>query len=169
MSPLHFDCSNMRQILLQAVIIVCFGIGIGLMFNYPVLIKAFKGEGASGERLLSEPASMQGPRPVLLEEIAALQGKARLIDARIPELYVEGHLPGALSLPYSEISDHLESFMTQVAKGETLVIYCSGYGCPDSFDLALLLQGEGFTDVRVFEGGFPQWRDAGNPIETGLP
>jgi 3-mercaptopyruvate sulfurtransferase SseA len=48
-----------------------------------------------------------------------------------------------------------------------LVLYCSGYGCPDSFDLGIILLAEGYRDVRVFEGGFPEWADAGLPVERG--
>jgi rhodanese-related sulfurtransferase len=48
-----------------------------------------------------------------------------------------------------------------------LVIYCNGYGCPDSFDLGLRLIEAGYRDVRVFEGGLPEWRDAGLPVIEG--
>ena len=48
-----------------------------------------------------------------------------------------------------------------------LVVYCSGYGCPDSFDLAMRLLAAGYRDVLVFEGGFPAWQDAGLPVMTG--
>ena len=41
MNLLHFDFSNLRQVFLQAIVIVCFGIATGLMFNYPVLLQAF--------------------------------------------------------------------------------------------------------------------------------
>jgi rhodanese-related sulfurtransferase len=41
------------------------------------------------------------------------------------------------------------------------VTYCSGFGCPDSFDLGMRLIETGYRDVRVFEGGYPEWRDAG--------
>jgi 3-mercaptopyruvate sulfurtransferase SseA len=31
----------------------------------------------------------------------------------------------------------------------------------------MLLLRAGYRDVRVFEGGLPQWRDAGLPVEAG--
>lgn len=44
MSMMHFDYSNMRQVFLQAIIIVCFGIAVGLMFNYPLLMHSLESD-----------------------------------------------------------------------------------------------------------------------------
>lgn len=167
MSPLHFDYSNLRQVLLQAVIIVCFGVSTGLMFNYPVLMKAFDGGAPKSEKSVAGPVSFKEPRVALLEDVERMMATAILVDARIPELYTEGHLPGAVSLPFAELEGFLNAFRARVKKGEQVIIYCSGYGCPDSFDLALLLLAEGYQDVSIFEGGYPQWRDAGRALEEG--
>ena len=106
--------------------------------------------------------------PVLLEELPpAIESGALLIDARSPELYQEGHLPGARSLPLVEAEAFLPDFLQEVPPEKTLILYCSGFGCPDSFDLGLQLIEEGYQDVRVFEGGYPEWRDAGRPVEGG--
>jgi rhodanese-related sulfurtransferase len=169
MSRIEFDYSNLRQVFLQATIIVCFGVGVGLTFNYPLLTKAFDSEPAVTTKLFSDSVVVQEPRSVTLTQVEQLKGKALRIDARITELYAEGHLPGAVSLPYAEIDDKIDAFISRVPTDEPLIIYCSGYGCPDSFDLALALQAEGFDNVRIFEGGYPQWRDAGNPVEADLP
>jgi rhodanese-related sulfurtransferase len=169
MNPLHLDYSNLSQVLLQSIVIVCFGIGVGLMFNYPMLTKAFDRTSIVGKGLVSEPAVTEAPRTVDLAEVEQLLGRDLLVDARISELYSEGHLPGAVSFPYVEREGSLAAFQVWAAKESPLIIYCSGYGCPDSFDLALFLMSEGYQDVSVFEGGFPQWRDAGKPVETDLP
>ena len=92
-----------------------------------------------------------------------------MIDARADEIYAEGHLPKAISLPLGEVDDLLKAFKRNVAREATLIIYCSGFGCPDSFDLGMRLIEEGYEDVRVYEGGFPEWRDAGLPVEKGAP
>jgi rhodanese-related sulfurtransferase len=169
MSPFHLDYSNMRQTLLQAIVIVCFGIGVGLTFNYPLLTKAFNPPPVADGGLVSEPAAIQEPRTVVLAQVEQLQREVLLIDARISELYSEGHIPGAVSLPFDESEALLAPFKERTAKQAPVIIYCSGYGCPDSFDLALLLMADGYLNVSVFEGGYPQWRDAGKPVETDLP
>jgi rhodanese-related sulfurtransferase len=54
-----------------------------------------------------------------------------------------------------------------VPEDRPLITYCNGYGCPDSYDLAVLLLEAGYRRVWVFEGGFPAWRDAGLPAKRG--
>jgi rhodanese-related sulfurtransferase len=63
-----------------------------------------------------------------------------------------------------EIDAALPDFLAKVAKDQIIITYCSGFGCPDSFDLGMTLIDVGYLDVLVFEGGFPEWRDAGLPI-----
>ncbi|NIQ96508.1 MAG: rhodanese-like domain-containing protein, partial [Desulfuromonadales bacterium] len=93
--------------------------------------------------------------------------RAILVDARLPEFYAEGHLPGAVSLPFAEAESRLAAFREQYP-GQSLIVYCSGYGCSDSFDLAVLLLANGYHDVMVYEGGYPEWRDAGLEVEKGM-
>jgi rhodanese-related sulfurtransferase len=117
---------------------------------------------------VAAPANAVLPQPVLLAEVRELAATgALLVDARDAALYADGHLPAAVSLPLAEVDAVLESFRQQVAAARTLILYCNGYGCQDSFDLALRLMNEGYRDVRVFEGGFPEWRDAGLPVAKG--
>ncbi len=102
---------------------------------------------------------------MLIDEVQQVLAEgAMLIDARSPELYLDGHIAGAVSLPLLEIDSVLPAFLGQVPKDRVMITYCSGFGCPDSFDLGLLLLENGYRDVRVFEGGYPEWRDAGLPV-----
>jgi rhodanese-related sulfurtransferase len=103
--------------------------------------------------------------PALIDEVQQVAASGGVIvDARSPEQYAAGHIDGAVSLPLVEIDAALSDFIARVDKNRTLVIYCSGFGCPDSFDLGVRLIESGYTDVRVFEGGYPEWRDAGLPV-----
>ena len=44
------------------------------------------------------------------------------------------------------------------------IVYCSGEECSLSIDLADHLYNEKLIDkLLIFEGGWPQWRDAGYP------
>jgi len=54
-----------------------------------------------------------------------------------------------------------------VPKEQVLILYCNGFGCPDSFDLGVILLQQGYQEVRAYEGGFPEWRDQGRPISGG--
>jgi rhodanese-related sulfurtransferase len=123
---------------------------------------AFSGRLAPAPRQLAQEASVALPLPVMLDEVQQLiTAGALIVDARIPELYAAGHIDGAESLSLAEFDARLDDFLNRVAKDRIIVTYCSGFGCPDSFDLGVLLIEAGYRDVRVFEGGFPEWRDAG--------
>ena len=155
----------LQRILLDALLIAVLGAGAGLAINHRLVFDAFAGR-------LAAPApattAARAPQPVLLAEVRELAASgAVLVDARDAALHTDGRLPAALSLPLGEVDARLAGFRQQVDVGRTLVIYCNGYGCPDSFDLGLRLLKEGYRDVRVFEGGFPEWRDAGLPVEKG--
>jgi rhodanese-related sulfurtransferase len=153
--------------LIEAVLIALLGLLAGLVVNHRLVLDAFAGRlAASGP--VAATASAILPQPVLLAEVRDLAAAGALpVDARDGALYADGHLPAAVSLPLAEADALMERFRQQVAAERTLILYCNGYGCPDSFDLGLRLISEGYRDVRVFEGGFPEWRDAGLPVVKG--
>lgn len=155
-----------RRILLEAAVIFILGVVLGLSFNYRLLMNTF---GGTPPKAPTE-SRISYPQPASLAELRRFVGAgAVLVDARAPELYGEGHLPGAISLPLADAGERFPSFRAGVPPDAVVIVYCSGYGCPDSFDLGVRLLAEGYLDVRVFEGGYPEWHDAGLPVERGEP
>jgi rhodanese-related sulfurtransferase len=157
---------ELRRILLEAAVIVTFGVVVGLSLHHSLIFEVF-----NGDRRPPPPATgtvSSYPQPTVGHEVQLLlQQGALAVDARSPEAFAAGHLPGARSLPLSEIEELLDAFRREVATDRPLIVYCSGYGCPDSFDLGLLLLAAGYTEVYAYEGGFPEWRDAGRPLAGG--
>ncbi len=133
--------------------------------NHQLVLDAFSGQLVPQRDVAEGQVESLLPMPVLLEEVQqAVANGALIVDARSPELFAEGHIRNAVSLPLVEIDTVLPGFLVQTPKAQTIIAYCSGFGCPDSFDLGVLLIEEGYQDVRVFEGGYPEWRDAGLPV-----
>lgn len=94
--------------------------------------------------------------------------QALVIDAR-PALYHQfGHIPGALSIPPrsgdAAITKYEGQIKSAIADGKTLVVYCSGYLCPDARNVAMQISGFGYPS-SVFSGGWDAWKDANMPIE----
>jgi rhodanese-related sulfurtransferase len=90
------------------------------------------------------------------------------LDARPPEEYKEGHIPGALSF----YADDFEKTAPQVLplltdKTKEIVAYCHGTSCDLSIHLAQKLAEQGYSNVKVFFGGWPEWKKAGYPITQG--
>lgn len=158
--------TDLKRVILEACVLVAFGSLVGLTLNYQLILNAFSGQLAAPQRQAAvETVAAALPLPVLLEEVRQLAlSEGLIVDARSPELYALGHIAGAVSLPMVEIDAVLPGFQDRVAKDRIIVTYCSGFGCPDSFDLGVRLSEAGYLDVRVFEGGYPEWRDAGLPV-----
>lgn len=154
-----------KRIILESCVLIAFGALFGLTLNHQLMLNAFTGQLLPPSPAVQDHGTATLPMPVLLDEVRQLVvAGALLVDARDAELYALGHIDGAVSLPMSEVEGALVGFQERVASARTLIAYCSGFGCPDSYDLALRLIETGYQDVRVYEGGYPEWRDAGLPV-----
>jgi len=87
------------------------------------------------------------------------------VDARTEELFAEGHIQGAISIPLGRFNAYIGKFKRDHPLSVFIVTYCSGRECDDSHKLAQHLLGEGFANISIFIDGYPGWEEAGYPIE----
>lgn len=92
---------------------------------------------------------------------------ALFLDARSMEQYAEGHIQGALNLPWDEFEKHFPQVMDGVPDDTVIITYCDGETCALSKDLAFALLQEGFFNVRVLVNGWTLWQQSGLPVTTG--
>ena len=92
-------------------------------------------------------------------------GKTLFVDARSREDYEDGHIRGAASLPVGQFDELIDAFIDQHSLDQPIVTYCSGRTCEDSHNLAQLLLDIGFSNVKVFIDGIPEWEAEDYPIE----
>jgi rhodanese-related sulfurtransferase len=90
--------------------------------------------------------------------------KAFFIDARHEFDYAEGHIQGAVNLVL-KMFDAQRSRLGNIPKNTLLVVYCDGAECNSSIELAVKLTDDGFTNVKVFFGGWQEWKSAKFPSE----
>lgn len=100
------------------------------------------------------------PRTELLERARA--GLVTVLDVRPPEEFAAGHLPGAVNIPLRE----LEQRVQELPQDQEIVAYCRGPYCVLAYEAVAQLRKQGFS-VRRMEEGFPEWRLAGLPVESG--
>lgn len=100
------------------------------------------------------------PRETLLERVR--QGLVTVIDVRPPEEFQAGHLPGAINLPLKELEERLQ----ELPRGQEVVAYCRGPYCVLAYEAVSRLRARGFRARRLVEG-FPEWKLAGLPVESG--
>ncbi len=87
-------------------------------------------------------------------------GLATVIDTRPAEEFEAGHLPGALSIPLSDLKRRLR----ELPRHQEIVAYCRGPYCVLSYEAVAELRRRGFRAFRL-EDGYPEWRAAGLPVE----
>jgi rhodanese-related sulfurtransferase len=109
----------------------------------------------------------EGVTGIELGEAWALysEGNASFVDARSPQEFCAGHIPGALSLTLDDFEETVASWKNLIPLETLLVTYCSGEGCDSSREVAVLLVEEGYSQVKVFFGGWEHWKEAGYPVE----
>jgi len=111
----------------------------------------------------------QMPRLSLVGAKSRFDNKSAVfLDARSPEEYAEGHIPGALEFYADDFEKFAPLVLPQLKdKSQELIAYCHGSSCELSLHLANALMAQGYTNVKVFFGGWPEWKKANYPINTG--
>jgi rhodanese-related sulfurtransferase len=84
-----------------------------------------------------------------------------VVDARTPETYARGHIPGSINMPHRIID------LTTTAglpRDKVIVTYCDGIFCNASTKAAAKLTALGFK-VKEMLDGMEGWRKEGYPVE----
>ena len=80
-----------------------------------------------------------------------------LIDVRSPQLYGQGHVPGAINIPHAKL---IGSRLAPFPAGTLFVVYCAGPHCNGAHRGAIRLARLGLP-VKIMIGGIAGWRDEG--------
>jgi rhodanese-related sulfurtransferase/predicted transcriptional regulator len=88
------------------------------------------------------------------------RGKVVILDVRPEAEYQAGHIPGAISVPLEQ----LDAITPALPKRREVVAYCRGPYCVYADDAVRLLRSRGLR-ARRLDVGFPEWRQAGLPVE----
>ena len=83
-----------------------------------------------------------------------------VLDVRTPGEFSEGRIPGARNIPVDVVMKHHE----ELRPFQTVYIYCRAGARAQMACQMLEIQGLKNL-VCVEEGGFPDWQDAGYPVE----
>jgi thiosulfate/3-mercaptopyruvate sulfurtransferase len=119
------------------------------------------------------------------KELADHLGDAeiRILDARSPEVYAAGHIPGAINLPIPEITRTINNVPGMLAsiveleealgrrgvtRNSQVVIY-DDFGGDQATRLFWALDYLGHSRVSVLQGGFGLWQHEGRPISREVP
>ncbi|MBL1080023.1 ArsR family transcriptional regulator [Nocardia sp. 2] len=88
-------------------------------------------------------------------------GEITLIDVRPHEEYEAGHIPGAISIPLSELADRLAELPAEMG----IVAYCRGTFCVMAPDAIRIAEDAG-RQIKRLDEGMLEWALAGLPVEV---
>ena len=134
-------------------------------------LEAMLQEGNTPETAESEEIPV--PKMVTFLDVASRffgQPGVHFIDARDAGSYEAGHIPGAILMDAEKLdSDPLfdQAKIAELPRTDVLIVYCSGGQCDLSRRLGTNLVTRGFTKVLVYEGGWNEWTEEGQPTEEG--
>ena len=85
-----------------------------------------------------------------------------LVDSRpAARKYDLGHIPTAVNIPDSNF-DKLAPTLLPQDKAQLVIFYCDGPECALSHNSAFKAEKLGYTNVKVYAEGFPDWIKGGN-------
>lgn len=159
----------------------CLKKGWGMKMGVFLLVPALFAAGHAMIRPLPEGFGKKERRPaaserteeqynedvVRLAELHA-SGAALFIDARTRREYREGHLEGAIHLPFEAfLSSGRPDVLDFMPPEIPYFVYCGGGDCDASHKVREMLETFGYFDVEVFEPGWPAIEEHGLPIVQG--
>lgn len=121
---------------------------------------------AQVERILKGLSGGEDARePVSRKELAVRldEGSVTVLDVRPADEYTTGHIPGAINLTL----DQLDRILPDLDPDSEIVAYCRGPYCIYAHQAVAALRKRGFN-ARRLDGGLPEWREDGRPVQTVL-
>ncbi len=175
------DTVNKRSIalLLALALAAASLLGVaGCSADEPAAEAPASGDGAESESVREEYL-------VSIDELAGDPEGFVVIDARSPEAYAAGHIPGAVNAPWQTFADmegapgdpDWGTLLPAAQIGEKLgelgidadrpiVVYADPTGWGEDGRVVWTLLSAGISDVRMLDGGWPLWSASGKDVST---
>ena len=88
-----------------------------------------------------------------------------IIDSRpAARQYDPGHIPGAVNIPDSQFDKQVGKLPDD--KATLLLFYCGGFDCMLSHASAFKAEKLGYTNVKVYPAGMPDWKAKGAQVSV---
>jgi len=138
-----------------------------------VALLAFALVAMAGAALAQEQANFEKYPNIVGYDFVAKYAKmpkpkgVMIIDSRpYKPKYVEGYIPTAVSIPASQF-DKMTDQLPQ-DKNTLLIFYCGGLKCPLSHKSAFKAEALGYTNIKVYAAGYPDFKKRAPYTSVGL-
>ena len=99
-----------------------------------------------------------GVSAAYVKKLVDKKADAVIVDARPARKFKKSHVPTAINISDREFEDKLD--LLPKDKATELIYYCGGYKCPLSSKSAAKAVAKGYTNVKLFQAGYPAWKEA---------
>ncbi len=164
-----------RQFILLLVISTILGLGGNLLsHNRIAYIGEYREIDLDSDSPVVPPSAEPGDPAFIALDRAQMEfatTNAVFVDARDPEEFLCGTIPGSINIPFEYIPDevdlgvYLDSCLGGVERARPIIVFCSGEECDLSLHLARNFLDLGYTDPMIFFGGSREWEQAGFEVE----
>ncbi len=166
-----------RQALLLLVLSAVIGMGVNLASPNKVPFLGNYRDLHSGSGPIVPPSAEAGDPPFIDINTAQMEyslGRALWVDARLPEEFECGTIPGSLNVPFEQLPEgdlapYFDTALGQIARDRQIIVFCSGEECDASLHLARNMQKLGYTQLAIFFGGSREWEKFGFDVERRKP
>ncbi len=164
---------TLKQFVLLAVLAAAVAMAVNVVSpNRIDLIGKYRSL-SSGEGPIVPPTAQAGDPPFIDINQAQMEfelGQAKFVDARNPEEFVCGTIPGSVNIPFEnlpegELGKYFDSALAMGSRDREIITFCSGEECDLSLQLARNFKYYGFTNVLIFFGGAREWEKSGLQME----
>ena len=90
------------------------------------------------------------------------------VDARLPNGFVFGHVPGSVNIPAAQFDAAFAAHGASLPHDKKIIVYCADANCPESVQVIEALAKKGFTDILRLNNGWAAWAGAGYPVQRGF-
>ncbi len=162
-----------RQTLILLVLSAVLGLAANLVSPSKIPLIGTYRDLHDGSGPIVPPSAEAGDPPFIDINTAQMEhglGQSLFIDARNPEEFDCGTIPGAINIPFEQLPDgdlgpYFDTALGKVAKDRRIVCFCSGEECDLSLHLARNLKQLGYTQLAIFFGGAREWEKFGFAVE----
>jgi len=157
-----------KMLMVVALMVTMLVIGCGQAAKAPV-------EGKGGPSV-AEKIKAAGFEMVKIDEVKEIVGngvyskeRGTLVDARPERSYDKGHIATSQALPDTKFDAFFPEFeKLGLNKDDLIVTYCGGVKCGKSLIVAKALRAKGYTNIKIYLDGEPDWTKKGNYLEISM-
>jgi len=149
-----------RRSILEALLIITAAIVLGFAYTFVTKQGFFSSEDTAISAVNTNMEMISLEKAKELHE----SHDALFIDSRHDYEYKMGHIHGSINITLNEI-DTNSIMLEDIPKEKALIIYCDGAECNSSIELALKLIELKFINVKIFFGGWQEWKTHNYPVD----